>query len=121
LFLLERNLITSFITPKPSPERNEAPGFEDTYMKTYHSGEVESLRAEVRALQREVNHLQNRLADYEEADDREMRALWPYNWILSGVETVKGALESKREPKRKNEKTRFDSHDAEARFSRMMM
>ncbi|RYX80599.1 hypothetical protein EON83_27955 [bacterium] len=101
-------------------------------MKTYHSGEVESLRAEVRALQMEVNHLQSRLADYEEADANEMRALWPYNWILSGVETVKGALESKRVPpkriapkrvatKRKSEQPRFDPNDGEARFSRMMM
>ncbi len=90
-------------------------------MKTYHSRETEALRAEVRALQMEVNHLQSRLADYEEADDHEMRALWPYNWILSGVETVKGALEAKREPKRQNSSSRFDPHDGEARFSRMMM
>ncbi|BCM91674.1 hypothetical protein IAD21_03549 [Abditibacteriota bacterium] len=90
-------------------------------MKTYHSSEVESLRAEVRALQMEVNHLESRLADYEEADEQEMRALWPYCWILSGVETVKGALEAKREPKRKPKPPRFDSQDDEARFSRMMM
>ncbi len=89
-------------------------------MKTYHSSEAEALRAEVRALQTEVNRLENRLADYEEADDHEMRALWPYCWILSGVETVKGALESKREPKRKANSPRFDP-DGEARFSRMMM
>lgn len=90
-------------------------------MKTYHSRETEALRAEVRALQIEVKRLESRLADYEEADDHEMRSLWPYNWILSSVETVKSALVTKRETKRKDNPPRFDPRDGEARFSRMMM
>ncbi len=103
--------------PKPPPERHEADGFENTIMKTFHPGEVETLRAEVRALRTQVNQLEARLSDSEGDDDHEMRALWPYNWILSGVETIKGALESRH----KNEPKRFDPHDGEARFSRMMM
>ena len=90
-------------------------------MKIHHSSETEALRAEVRALRMEVDRLESRLADYEEADAHEMRALWPYNWILSGVETVKGALEAKREPRRRNKLPCFDPQDGEARFSRMMM
>ena len=101
-------------TPEPPPERNEAPGFE-TIMKTIHTQEVETLRAEVRALQDEVCRLQTCLSEGD--DGHEMRALWPYNWILSGVETVKSALE----PKKKNPAPRFDPHDGEARFRRMMM
>ncbi len=84
-------------------------------MKTIHTQEIETLRAEVRALQNEVNRLQSQL--YEGDDDHEMRALWPYNWILSGVETVKSALE----PKRKAPVLRSTPQEDEARFGRMMM
>lgn len=87
-------------------------------MKTFHPGEVENLRAEVRALQTKVNSLEARLADYEEDDAQQIRALWPYNWILSGVETVKEVFDSKNKAKRE---PKFDPHDGEARFSRMMM
>jgi len=85
-------------------------------MKTINTREVESLRAEVRDLQNEVSRLQARLSDTED-DDHEMRALWPYNWILSGVGTLKSAFE----PKKQSPDHRFDPHDDEARFSRMMM
>ncbi len=103
--------------PKPPPERHEADGFENTIMKTFHPGEVETLRAEVRSLQAQISRLEARLSDGD--DDHEMRALWPYNWILSGVETVKGALVSRRKPQPKPK--RLDPLEAEARFSRMMM
>ena len=85
-------------------------------MKTFHSGEVALLRAEVRALRTQVARLEERLADFEDGDDQEMRALWPYNWVLSGVESVKSKLEGKRASKR-----RFEPLDGETRFARMMM
>jgi hypothetical protein len=87
-------------------------------MKTFHPGEVEHLRAEVRALRTQVARLEERLSDFEDDDDCEMRALWPYNWVLSGVESVKHVLEAKRSSKRP---ARFEQLDAETRFSRMMM
>ena len=88
-------------------------------MKTIHTREVETLRAEVRALQNEISRLEARLCAAPDAqdDDHEMRALWPYSWILSGVETVKSALE----PKRKAPARRANPSDDEARFGRMMM
>jgi len=88
-------------------------------MKTFHPSEVENLRAEVRALRHEVARLEERLSDSEEEDDEEMRALWPYNWVLTGVETVKNAFEAKRAAKRTPR--RFEQLDPETRFSRMMM
>jgi len=88
-------------------------------MKTFHPSEVEHLRAEVRALRSQVAHLEERLSESEEGDDEEMRALWPYNWVLTGVETVKNALETKRAAKRTPR--RFEQLDPETRFSRMMM
>ncbi len=88
-------------------------------MKTFHPGEVEHLRAEVRALRTQVARLEERLSDFEDEDDEEMRALWPYNWVLSGVESVKNKLEAKRSSKKRP--ARFEQLDGETRFSRMMM
>jgi len=88
-------------------------------MKTFHPSEVEHLRAEVRALRSQVAHLEERLSASEEEGDEEIRALWPYNWVLTGVETVKNALETKRAGRHSSR--RFEHLDPETRFSRMMM
>ena len=88
-------------------------------MKTFHPGEVEHLRAQVRALRLQVARLEERLSDFEEDDDHEMRALWPYKWVAHGVESVKHVFQTRLSSKRRS--TRFEQLDPETRFSRMMM
>lgn len=48
--------------------------------------EVKFLRAEVRALRERVAQLETELVESDQADDREFQALWPYRWIVGGID-----------------------------------
>lgn len=52
-------------------------------MKSSAAQEIESLRAEVRRLQHEVEDLENRLSENGEPQDNPWN-IWPYTWIVAG-------------------------------------
>ena len=56
--------------------------------------EIKFLRAEVRALRQHVAQLESELAFYEAEEDQEFQALWPYRWIVGGLEKTRHCFHS---------------------------
>ena len=81
--------------------------------------EVKFLRAEVRALRERVAQLETELVESDRADDQEFQALWPYRWIVGGIDKTCQCFHSfqlrasRKESQRQNRRPKSHSQSIE--------